>query len=119
MRRLGRTVVLLLTLGVLYSGPVAACVCADDLMPAMPCCPDQPDFGHSGLGLLDSHVTACNPAPANLLPAASPELPAAIAISSAAPPGWPTHGPPPILVPADPGPHISPPIYLVTLRLRN
>jgi hypothetical protein len=120
MRLLGRIVVLMLSLGVLYSGPVAACVCADEMPPSMPCCPDDPlDSGHSDFGLPGTVATACDPAPADLLPAGSFELSPPVAISSAAPPPWQTHAPPPALAPPTPVAGTARPIYLVTLRLRN
>ena len=123
MRFFGRIVVLMLTLGVLYSGPVAACICADEMPPSMPCCPDDlPNSGHSGhsdFGLPGTVAAACDPAPADLLPAGSFELSPPLAISSGAPPPWQTHAPPPMLAPPAPEPSTAPPIYLVTLRLRN
>ena len=119
MRVLGRTLVLLLTLGVLYSGPVAACVCADP-MPAMPCCPDEPvDPDRGDFGMPGSTVVSCDPVPADLVPAGSQEIPAAAAVSSGGPPSWQTHAPPPPLGHARAAPVTARPLYLVTLRLRN
>lgn len=121
IKRLARSTVLLLILSVVYSGPVAACVCADEPMPEMPCCPDDPqradhsDSMHTGFAF----DPACEPAPADVLPAGTQDIPAPAAISSGAPPPWLTHGPPAVQIPAFPEPFDSPPIYLVTLRLRN
>jgi hypothetical protein len=83
----------------------------------MPCCPDEPL--DSGFGSLGSFVATCAPEPAELLPARSQELPAPIAISSGAPPPYQTHAPPRTPPLAAPPPDFGPPIYLVTLRLRN
>jgi len=86
----------------------------------MPCCPDEPqDAGHSNLGSPHSVDAACDPAPADVLPASSQDLPAPIAIPSATPPAWLSHGPPAAPALAFQQPFAAPPIYLVTLRLRN
>jgi len=120
VRGFGRILVLTLAFGILYSGPVAACVCADTIMPAMPCCPDAPqDSGVANVGLPVAFVSACDPAPADLLPSGSLELPAPSAISTVAPPPWQTHPPSAAVAPKLPEPRSDPPIYLVTLRLRN
>lgn len=119
MHAFGRIVVLLLALGVLYSGPVAACVCPDDMPPGMPCCPDEPLHSGDHDSAAPGPVAAvCSPTPADLLPAGSIELSAPIAILCAAPPPWQTHGPPQAFAPPAPEQHPAPPIYLTTLRLR-
>ena len=118
---LGRGTFLLITLGILCSGPVAACVCAEEPAPAMPCCPDDPQsLDHSKHGQPNSVIdTACDPMSADLLSAGSQDLPPPIGISSATQPPWSTHGPPSPRILALQQPYDSPPIYLVTLRLRN
>ena len=122
IKRFGQAIVLLLAMSILYSGPVAACVCADEApAPAMPCCPDDPqssdhtNLAHPGFAF----DAACEPAAADLLPAGSQDIPAPVVISSGAPPAWLTHGPPAAPVLVFPEPFDTPPIYLVTLRLRN
>jgi hypothetical protein len=117
MHAFGRIVVLLLTLGALYSGPVAACVCPDD-MPAMPCCPDEPLHSGDHDSAAGPAATVCSPTPADLLPATPLELAAPIAIAGAPPPPWQTHGPPQAAAPPAAERQPAPPIYLTTLRLR-
>lgn len=118
MHRVGRVVLLLLTLGILCSGPVAACVCPDAGMPAMPCCPDQhPHGGDVGLGISHSLAVACASTPAQLLPAVSLDLPIAVGIVSDVPSAW-TRGPPTSPLASPQLSASAPPIYLATLRLR-
>src|SRR5262245_31224538 len=121
MHRLGRALVLLLAFAILYSGPVAACVCAGDpSMPAMPCCPDQAQHaGQHDLGLPPSLGASCAPAAVSLLPASVQDVPPPAAIAAVAPEPWRTRGPPPLPSIAPRSPLGAPPIYLVTLRLRN
>jgi len=119
MSRFARTLVLVLIAAILHAGPVAACVCANDMPPDMPCCPDVPrDTGDPDFGLAPAFDAACNPAPGDLLPAGAQEIPAPLAIPSSIPPAWMTPGPPPLAFHAPPAPHDAPPIYLATLRLR-
>lgn len=118
MHRLGRVVLLLLTLGILCSGPVAACVCPDGGMPTMPCCPDQhPHGGDVGLGTSHSLAVACASTPAQLLPAVSLDLPIAVGIVSDISSPW-TRGPPTSALASPQLAASAPPIYLATLRLR-
>ena len=117
MVRCGRIVVLLLALAVLYAGPVAACVCADDLpMAEMPCCPDQP-ADPSGLGLSAEVAPACASMAASFLTVGEQALPAFVAIAEM-PPAQRPRGPPLISVRSWTEPFTHPPPYLVTRRLR-
>lgn len=104
----------------LHVGPVAACVCADVPAPSMPCCPDEPQgsgHGDHGLAAADGY-SACELVAADVAGTSKQELPTPIYIASAASPLW-AHGPP-VVRPATPRAlYESPPIYLVTLRLRN
>jgi hypothetical protein len=112
--------VIVVVAAILHAGPVAACVCADQMPPDMPCCPDQPqDTGHSNVGLPHSMNVVCSPVSADLVPAGTQDLPAPLALPTSIPPAWMTHGPPLLALRAPPVPHDTPPIYLVTLRLRN
>jgi hypothetical protein len=120
MSRLARTLVILFVAAILHAGPVAACVCADQMPPDMPCCPDQPqDNGHLNFGLAHSMNVACDPVAAELLQAGTLEMPAPLALPTSIPPAWLARPPAPVAFRAPPVPHDTPPIYLTTLRLRN
>jgi hypothetical protein len=121
MQRFGRAFVFLLAFAILYSGPVAACVCAgDQSMPTMPCCPDQAHHaGQHDLGVPPSLVASCGPVAVGLLPASIQDAPAPVAIVATSPEPWRTRGPPPLPTVRPRTPLGAPPIYLVTLRLRN
>jgi hypothetical protein len=121
MLSFGRKLVLALTLAILYSGPVAACICPDSAaMPEMPCCPDQPmDLGHLDMGMPPSLSAACGPVAVGFAPASEQKLPAPVAAlvpplpwHSRAPPERPTLAQPSALA------HAGPPTYLATSRLR-
>ena len=120
MHRFGRAVVLLLTLAILWSGPIAACVCAgDQSMPAMPCCPDQVHHaGQHDLGVPPSFDVSCAQAAVTLLPTSVQEQLAPAAIVAAVPEQWRTRAPPPLPTPELRPRLDTPPIYLATLRLR-
>jgi len=119
MSRFARTLVLVLIAAILHAGPVAACVCANDMPPEMPCCPDEPrDTGVPDFDLPPALDASCNPAPTDLLPAGAQDIPAPLAIPSSIPATSMAHGPPPLAVRARPAPHDAPPVYLATLRLR-
>jgi hypothetical protein len=60
---------------------------------------------------------ACDPVPADVLSAGTPDLSPPIAISAALAP-WSVHGPAASAIATAPPPHDVPPIYLITLRLR-
>ncbi|HEX5059408.1 MAG TPA: hypothetical protein VFV99_08620, partial [Kofleriaceae bacterium] len=117
--RLSRVLILLAAAGVAYAGPVAACLCVDGPADEMPCCPDDvQQQDHSNCPQPDSEVAvACDTVPADLLPAGTQDLSPPVAISAALPP-WAVHGPPVWSITTSPPHHHSPPIYLVTLRLR-
>lgn len=115
-----RAIVILLALGALFAGPVSACVCADDHMAAMPCCPDQPqDVDHLDFGLPSTARAVCDPAQADLLPAGPLDLPAPVAIAASAHPAWLAHGPPGPGTFLPPRLYDAPPVYLLTLRFRE
>jgi hypothetical protein len=121
MLSFGRTFVLALTLAILYSGPVAACVCPDrPAMPEMPCCPDQPmDLGHRDLGMPPSLGAACGPVAVGFAPANEQELPTP-AVVLMPPLPWHSRAPPatPALALPSTLDLAGPPIYLATSRLR-
>jgi hypothetical protein len=118
-RHLRGVIILAAAAVLLHAGPVAACVCADAPAPSMPCCPDEPQGStHGDHGLAAEGYSACEVAPAAVVGTGKQELPAPIGIASVAPPLW-AHGPPDAQPSASPAPYESPPIYLVTLRLRN
>ena len=116
LRRFVNPILILAALGVLCSGPVAACVCADEPMPAMPCCPDDPQPSYPDDGSDAQVAAACDPLAADVLAPSLPDYaqPAAVAVAP-----WITHAPASLPRAAAPEPYASPPIYLVTLRLRN
>ena len=119
LTRFSRVLVLLAAAGVVYAGPLAACVCVAERMDEMPCCPDDAEQqDHSNCTQPDSEVNAaCDTVPADLLPAGTQDLSPPIAISAALPP-WSVHGPPVSSIATSLPPHDSAPIYLITLRLR-
>jgi hypothetical protein len=104
----------------LHVGPVAACVCTDAPAPSMPCCPDEPEGkGHGDHGYPATEgYSACELVAVDVAGASKQELPAPICIASAPSPLW-VHGPPVVRQATQQAPYESPPIYLVTLRLRN
>lgn len=129
-----KVIVALVAAGVMYAGPVAACVCTDRAtdehrhsagdyahhhMASMPCCPDEsPDSDPSHDSWSDSGAyRACDPMPADVLPVSLHDVPAPIAMAVAAL-AWPARGPPntggSYLVEPQP----ASPIYLTTRRLR-
>lgn len=120
IRHFARTIALLTMLGILYSGPVVACVCPDH-MPAMPCCPV--DDGGAGQASyvkteLDAH-SACDPVSAsNLLTAKTPDPRAPAAIAEAPRPPLPYVLPAARITATHP-PYVARPIYLVTERRRE
>jgi hypothetical protein len=119
LRRLERAILLVTALGILYSGPVAACVCADVPVASMPCCADDPQpSGHANHHPQSDVQAACDPLAADTLPPSSSDLPQPVALSNEAPP-WLASDPPDRAQLVELPPYASPPIYLVTLRLRN
>ena len=114
-----RTLVLALTLAILYSGPVAACVCpAGPAMPQMPCCPDQP-VNLDQLGMPSSLGAACGPVAVGFAPVSEQELPTPAAVL-VAPLPWHSRAPPaapPLALRCILDP-VGPPPYLATNRLR-
>ena len=119
--RFRRTFAICTAVGVLCAGPIAACICVDEPMPAMPCCPDEPQDSkqttHAPADL--ASYSDCAVVPADLLPPGPQDFPSPIAISSAAAPEWLPRAPPAVWLPRSREPYVSPPIYLVTQRLRN
>jgi hypothetical protein len=119
LRRFASPILVLGALGILFSGPVAACVCADEPVAPMPCCPeDGGSAGHADHGVLPDVDRACDPQSADALRPGSPDLPQPVVFANELP-FWHTSDAPaqPPLV--EPAPYNSPPIYLLTLRLRN
>lgn len=119
LMRFARTLILLAVAGVAYAGPLAACVCAAEPMDEMPCCPDDAQqHGQSPCTQPNEMNAPCDAVPADLLAAGSQDLSPPIAISAALPSSWLAHGPPLTSIATTPPPHDSPPIYLITGRLR-
>ena len=119
--RFARALTVLAAIAVLYAGPIAACICVDQPMPELPCCPDDPRDSDQAAQLpadLASY-SGCTFVPADLLPSGPQDLPSPVAISSAIPPEWSPRTPPEPRVRRSPTHYHFPPIYLVTLRLRN
>jgi len=121
MLRLTRLPVLIALIAALLGGPVAACICLEDMsMAAMPCCPDQPaESEHGDMGMPAELAVACVPPSGEGLLVETLELrvPAAIA-----PSGFPDRRglDPPRLI-ASPASRSFPsdtPLYLTTRRLR-
>ena len=118
-RRLVSPILVLAALGILCAGPVAACVCADEPVMPMPCCPE--DAGSSGHA--DHHAQPdvdqpCDPPAADALLPGSPDFPQPVAFANELPP-WHTSDLPAQAPLVEPAPYDSPPIYLLTLRFRN
>ena len=120
-RRFARVLTVLAAMAVLYAGPVAACICVDQPMPEMPCCPDDRQDSDQATQLPANLASSsdCTFVPADLLPSGPQDLPSPVAISSVIPPEWSLRAPPEPWVHRSPPRYHSPPIYLVTLRLRN
>jgi hypothetical protein len=114
--RLSKLLVALVVAGVMYAGPVAACVCFTHTATEMPCCPDQP-ADHSHCAVPHAQVSACDPAPAHLI-SGSFDRSAPVAIAPIVLPLWSLVGSPRVPLPVHPPPNHPPPIYLATLRLR-
>ena len=118
--RFARALTVLAAMAVLYAGPVAACICVDQPMPEMPCCPGDPQDSEATQLPADlASYSDCTFVPADLLPCGPQDLPSPVAISSAIPPEWSPRAPPEPRLRTSPTHYHSPPIYLVTLRLRN
>ena len=118
--RLHRTLIASMLLGILCTGPVAACICADVPMPPMPCCPDDAGSGHDhhALGAAAGDENCDATSIEQVSGAKYGSLPLMAAASHAAPIARlprPTR----LSSAPRPKPHPSPPIYLVTLRLRH
>jgi len=119
IRRLARMIGLLTMLGILYSGPVVACVCPDH-MPAMPCCPeDEGGAARPGYAKTATDVyAACDPVSADFLAAETPDPPAPTAIVQT-PRSPSAHVLPAARIPVSQQPYVARPIYLVTERRRE
>lgn len=105
---------------VAFAGPVAACVCAKGAPMDMPCCPDQHGSNQSNCDQPDFHgAGVCNPMPAHGVSSVSFDVCFAVANFAAASPLWSARGPPLVPIPHRQSVYDYPPIYLVTLRLRN
>lgn len=118
-RRFARTFAVCAAMGLLYAGPVVACICVDEPMPAMPCCPDGP-HDSDRTTQVPANVASyadCTLVPADPLPSGPQDLPSPVAIPIATPTVWSDPGPPARLLRSS-EPHESPPVYLVTQRLR-
>lgn len=117
LRRYAAPTLVLAMLGALFAGPAAACLCADEPMPAMPCCPDEPEPSHQPKDACATQVAAtCEAMGVDALLPSTPDSPQpATGIATARYEHTPSLSP---AVPI-PEPYASPPIYLVTLRLRN
>jgi hypothetical protein len=114
LRRYKAPILVLAALGVLFAGPVAACLCVDE---PMPCCPDEPEPAQHPNDACATHVAApCEATPPETLLPSAPDSPQPAASVA---PAWYEHAPPVTAAPPTPEPYASPPIYLVTLRLRN
>ncbi len=117
LTRFARALILFAAAGVVYAGPVAACLCVADATEQMPCCPDDVRQDQAPCAQPDSAVAvACDPVPTDLL-AAAQDLSPPVAVSAGL--VLPSvHGPPASSLATSLPPHDSPPIYLTTLRLR-
>ena len=116
-----RIQVLALLTAVLFGGPVAACICLEDMsMAAMPCCPDQPvDSDHGDASMPPELAAACVPLTGEGLLVEAVELPAPATIAPAAIPD--RRGLDPPRLSARPAPRTFEsglPLYLTTRRLR-
>jgi hypothetical protein len=118
--RFSRHLIALAAVCVMYAGPVVACVCTAQAAMEMPCCPDQQASDHSNCTLPDSVVgDVCDPVPADVLSGGSFDLSPPVAIFAGLLPLWSSARPPPVPIPTRSLTNHSPPIYLVTLRLRH
>jgi hypothetical protein len=115
-----RSTIAFLAAGLLVAGPVAACICVDTQMAEMPCCPDGSMGDESPMSDFDAQAVdpACQPVSASPLPAGPKDLPAALPFVTLSYPDFAPRAPPACLGPHDRAADTSPPIYLVTLRLR-
>ena len=121
MLRAARIQILVLLTAVLFGGPVAACICVEDMsLAAMPCCPDQPaEWEHSDAGLLPELAAACVPLPGEGFLVEAVELPKPVAILPAACPDRRGLDPPwQITGSVSRTIESGPPLYLTTRRLR-
>lgn len=121
MLRTARFQIPVLLTAVLFGGPVAACICVEDLsMAAMPCCPDQPaDSEHGDTGLLPELAVACIPLPSAGLLVEAVELPKPVAILPASVPDRRGLDPPwQVARTVSRTFESSSPLYLTTRRLR-
>jgi hypothetical protein len=119
LRRLEQAILVVAALGILYSGPLAACVCADPPPASMPCCADDPQpSAHADHHSQPDVQAACDPLAADALPPSSPDFPQTLALWNDVP-LWLASDPPARAQQVELPPYASPPIYLVTLRLRN
>ena len=118
IRNFARILGLVVMLGILYSGPAVPCVCPDHT-PAMPCCPDGDSRAdQAGYLKTDSGFhSACEPVSADLLAAATPDLPALGAFEPLRPRSL--HPLPTTRISASPQRYVARPIYLVTERRRE
>jgi hypothetical protein len=113
--------VLVLLTAVLFGGPVAACLCMEDMsMAAMPCCPDQPAASdHGEAGMPTELTAACVPPSGDGLLIEAVELPAPAAIAPSGIPDRRGLDPPRLTAsPASRAFESGPPLYLTTRRLR-
>lgn len=102
----------------MYSGPVAACVCAGEPAASMPCCPDDAEpSGHANCSPQSDVDVACDPLTADALLPSLPDLRHPAALPNELAP-WLTSDPPSLTQRAKPPSFDTAPIYLVTLRLR-
>ena len=117
LRRFTGPILVLATLGALFAGPATAYLCADQPMPPMPCCPDEPEPSqHPNDGCATQIAAACEATGTEALVPSAPDSPQpAAGVASV----WYELTPLALPVAPIPEPHASPPIYLVTLRLRN
>lgn len=116
-----RTTIAFLAAGLLVAGPVAACICVDTQMTEMPCCPDASLGDESPMPDFDAQAAdpTCQPVSASSLPAGPKDLPAAAPpFTTLAYPDYAPRAPPAYLHPDARATDTSPPIYLITLRLR-
>lgn len=118
MRQFDRALLVVAALGILCAGPVAACACADE-MPAMPCCPDDPQPSDRSQQDFQSGINAvCDPVAADTLLPGPLDFPQPANVTDELSQRLTTDPPRPTPL-AQPPPYAAPPIYLVTLRLRN
>jgi hypothetical protein len=115
-----RSTIAFLAAWLLVAGPVAACICVDTQMAEMPCCPDSSMSDESPMPDFDAPAAdlTCQPVSASPLPASPNDLPAALPFVTLSYPDFAPRAPPAYLRPVYRAADTSPPIYLVTLRLR-